>query len=109
MIEAIAICDSIGEHAPRLLTIRATNPKFVHQETLRHRLIYVEDMLRGDFDFSFSVSSARAIPFAKLLGEADDPDKMAKPVKWGVEQKGMSMGDELDEKNRARAVQIWEH
>jgi thymidylate synthase ThyX len=106
-IEAVAICDSIGQYSSRLLTIRATNPKFVHQETLRHRLIYIEDMLRGDFDFSFSVSSARAIPFAKLCEEAENPETMAKPVKWGAEQRGMSMGDELEDSARKQAEQIW--
>jgi hypothetical protein len=95
MIEAKVIADSIGEQSPRLLTIRATNPKFIHQETLRHRLIYIEDQLRGDFDFSFSVSSSRAIPFTKMLAEARDPGQRARPVKWGAEQRGMSMGDEL--------------
>lgn len=35
MIEAKVICDSIGEHSPRLLTLRVIAPKFIHQETLR--------------------------------------------------------------------------
>lgn len=95
MIEAKVIKDSIGRQSPRFLTIRATNPKFIHQESLRHRLIYVEDALRGDFDFSFSVSSARAIPTNKLWDEVADPHKRAAPVKWGAEKKGMSPGDEL--------------
>jgi hypothetical protein len=94
-IVAEKITDSIGSHSPRLLTIRATNPKFIHQETLRHRMIYILDALRSDPDFSFSVSSARAIPFHKLLEEVRSYDLRAKPVKWGTEQKGMSPGDEL--------------
>lgn len=106
MIEAKVICDSIGEHSPRLLTIRATNPKFIHQETLRHRTIYIEDMLRGDYDFSFSVSSARAIPFPRLLKEVLDPADRAKPVKWGAEQKGMLPGDEIT--NPKEAERIWD-
>ena len=97
MIEAKMIADSIGQHSPRLLTIRAVSPKFIHQETLRHRLIYIEDALRGDPDFSFSVSSARAIPFKKLLEEVRSDELRAVPVKWGAEQKGMSPGDELDD------------
>jgi len=104
-IEAKVICDSIGKHSPRLLTIRATNPKFIHQETLRHRTIYIEDALRGDYDFSFSVSSARAIPFPKLLEEAMNPSTNAKPVKWGAEQKGMSPGDEVTDIESA--IRIW--
>jgi thymidylate synthase ThyX len=105
---ARAICDSIGEHSPRLLTIRATNPKFIHQETLRHRIIYIEDALRGDFDFSFSVSSARAIPFRLLLDEVKDDDRRAKPVKWGAEQKGMSPDPaDVEDAIQAEAEQIW--
>lgn len=98
-ITAKAIADSIGptpDHT-RLLTILGRAPKFIHQETLRHRLIYIEDQLRGDWDFSFSVSSARAIPFQKLLEEAKDPSRQARPVIWGTEQKGMSPGEEISD------------
>lgn len=97
MTEAKAICDSIGEHSPRLLAIRAVAPKFIHQETLRHRLIYIEDALRGDYDFSLSVSSSRAIPFQKMLMEVRDPHRAAKPVLWGKAQRGMSPGEEIDD------------
>lgn len=109
MIEAKVICDSIGEHSPRLFTVRATNPKFIHQETLRHRTIYIEDMLRGDYDFSLSVSSARAIPFPKLLAEVSNPNTMAKPSKWTSEQKGMSGGDELSPEVQRKAEGLWEN
>src|SRR4051812_16362249 len=101
MQSAKAVCDSIGEKSPRLHTQLWRYPKFVHQESLRHRLIYFEDQLRGDFDFSFSVSSSRAIPFKKLLEEVRSNELRAKPVKWGREQKGMTPGDEL---SRARPV-----
>jgi thymidylate synthase ThyX len=96
-IVAEKITDSIGSHSPRCLTIRTTSPKFIHQETLRHRMIYIEDALRGDPDFSFSVSSARAIPFKKLLEEVRSDELRAAPVKWGAEQKGMSPGDEISD------------
>jgi thymidylate synthase ThyX len=99
-IIAEKITDSIGSHSPRCLTIRTTSPKFIHQETLRHRMIYIEDALRGDPDFSFSVSSARAIPFRKLVDEVRSDHIRAAPVKWGAEQKGMSPGDELDDTNK---------
>lgn len=108
MIEARTICDSIGGHSPRLLTLRCVAPKFCHQETLRHRLIYIEDALRGDPDFSFSVSSARAIPFARLLEEVRDPARRAMPVKWGAEKRGMSMGGELDADKCAYAEELWD-
>jgi thymidylate synthase ThyX len=97
MILAKAECDSIGPSSDysRLFTVKARSPKFTHQETLRHRLIYIEDALSGDPDWSFSVSSARAIPFKTLLEEVRSSELRAKPVKWGTEQKGMSPGDEL--------------
>lgn len=121
MIEATVICDSISEHSPRLVTMFWRYPKFVHQESLRHRKIYFEDQLRGDFDFSFSVSSARAIPFEILLKEVRSDTLRAEPVKWGTEQKGMSPGDELPDENpktgsigdvygltpREKAITIW--
>lgn len=82
-IEAKIICDSIGEHSPRLVTMLVRYPKFVHSEHLRHR------------SFSFSVSSSRAIPVAKNLEEVRSDDLRAAPVWWGREQKGMQSGEEL--------------
>lgn len=108
MINVEVITNSIGNHSPRLFTCRATSPKFVHQDTLRHRLVYIEDALRGDPDFSFSVSSARAIPFAKLLHEAGDPDTMAKPVVFGSEQKGMMMVEDVSRELAEERKMIWE-
>ncbi len=93
-VEAKSICDSINLQGSRLLTMLQIYPKFLHQESLRHRTLYIQDCLY-DPDFSFSVSSARAIPFAKLLAEVRDPNLRAKPEVWGSEQKGMSPGDEL--------------
>lgn len=107
MIEVQKISDSIGQHAPRLLTVRAISPKFVHQETLRHRLIYIEDALRGDPDFSFSVSSARAIPFHVLLKEVTDTTLQAKPVGWFLEQKGMVPGGEVSSEVADDCDDIW--
>ncbi len=103
MIEAPVICDSINPQGSRLHTQRWTGPKFIHQESLRHRAIYFLDFLHAEFDadFSFSVSSSRAIPFERLATEASDPALMAKPVHWGAAQKGMSPTDEeVDNQNR---------
>ncbi len=96
MIEAPIICDSVNPQGSRLHTQRWTYPKFIHQESLRHRAIYFLDFLRAEFDadFSFSVSSSRAIPFERLAAEASDPKLMAKPVRWGMAQKGMSPTEE---------------
>jgi hypothetical protein len=80
-------------------------PKFLHQESLRHRRLYIHDRLY-DPDFSFSVSSARAIPFIKLIEEVESDALRAAPLFWGAEQKGMSPGDELDEEAK-QVAQLW--
>lgn len=101
MIEAQVVCDSIAQ-ASRLHTQRWTYPKFVHQESLRHRQIYFMDFLQAEFDadFSFSVSSSRAIPSRRLIEEARSNGLRAEPVSWGAEQKGMSPGEELDDERK---------
>lgn len=93
-VEAKEILCSINPQNSKLTTMFWRYPKFLHQESLRHRTLYIHDCLY-DPDFSFSVSSARAIPFSKLLQEVRDPNLRAKPEIWGCEQKGMSPGDEL--------------
>lgn len=95
MIESKIICDSIGAHSPRLVTMLCKYPKFVHSEHLRHR------------SFSFSVSTSRAIPVAKNLEEVRSDDLRAAPVWWGREQKGMSSGEELDEGRLYWAKECW--
>jgi Thymidylate synthase complementing protein len=107
MIEAKVICDSITDHAPRLHTQLWRHPKFIHQEALRHRRLYFQDNLGFDPDFSFSVSSSRAIPFAKLLAEVRDDALRAAPVYWGAEQKGMSPGGELTGQDLYEAQETW--
>lgn len=112
-IEAVAICDSerSGPGAnTRLLTIRTRYPKMVHQESLRHRAIYIQDLLGtylADPDFSLSVSSSRAIPFRKMLEEVRSDELRAAPVFWGSEQKGMSPDAELLGEKLAEAKRIW--
>ena len=85
MIEAEVVCDSIGEHSPRLTTFRLRYPKFVHGELMTHRA------------FSRNASSSRAIPVSKNLEEVRSDELRAAPVWWGREQKGMQSGDELDD------------
>lgn len=85
MIEAKVICDSIGEHSPRLTTFLTRYPKFIHAEHMRHRT------------GSYCVSSSRAIPVAKNLEEVRSDELRASPVWWGKEQKGMQSGEELDD------------
>lgn len=45
--------------------------------------------LGWDPDFSYSVSSTRAVPFVKLLEECRNPALAAAPVHWGRAAKGM--------------------
>jgi thymidylate synthase ThyX len=99
MIKVETILDSTGpdERYTRLHTQHWRYPKHLHQETLRHRTLSIEDQLGFAPDFSFSVSSARAIPFAKLLEEVRSDELRAAPLYWGVEQKGMSPGGELSD------------
>lgn len=94
--EVTEILSSENPSGDRLWTALMRSPKFIHQETLRHRTLYIEDCLH-DPDFSFSVSSLRAIPFAKMLAEVRSDELRAAPVYWGAEQKGMSPGEELSD------------
>jgi len=105
MIKVEAICDSINPQGTRLITMLLKYPKFLHQETLRHRTLYIHDCLY-DPDFSFSVSSARAIPFSKLIDEVESDELRASPLVWGAEQRGMSPGDELDPEAK-QVAQLW--
>src|SRR5271154_5169424 len=84
-ITAKVICDSIGEHSPRLTTFQLRYPKFIHGEFMTHR------------KFSRNASSSRAIPVSKNLEEVRSDELRAAPVWWGREQKGMQSGDELDD------------
>lgn len=93
MIEVKSILGSVNPSGDRIWTVWTRYPKMVHQEDLRHRLFYT---LPGDLDFSWSVSSSRAIPFVKMLKEARSDELRAVPVEWRKEQKGMSGGEEID-------------
>lgn len=84
-INAGIVCDSIGEHSPRLTTFLTRYPKFIHAEHCRHRAM------------SLCVSSSRAVPVAKNLEEVRSEELRAGPVWWGREQKGMVAADELSD------------
>lgn len=108
MIEAKVILDSIGPTSDytRLHTQLWRYPKFVHQESLRHRRLIFTDW--QEQDFSFSVSSARAIPFKNLMAEVRNTEQRAKPVVWGSEQKGMLPGLELCGTTAIAAETVWD-
>lgn len=83
MIEAKVICDSVSPQGHRLTTFKLRYPRFIHAEFMTHRML------------SRNASSSRALPVAKLLEEAGDSGKMALPIKWGTEKRGMQSGDEI--------------
>lgn len=89
MIKVEILADSVNPKGRRLTTFLLTYPRFIHAELMTHRV------------FSRNAASSRAIPFRKLAGATyDEP---AWPEKWGLEQKGMNMGDEIAIPARAQA------
>lgn len=90
---ARVICDSIGAHGVRLVTVEATYPRFVHSELLTHRV------------FSRNSSSSRAIPIEKMIQSVIDDPVM--PVSWGRNQRGMQAGAELSGDELAAAQAAW--
>jgi thymidylate synthase ThyX len=94
-ITASVICDSIGEHSPRLTTFLTKYPKFVHAEHCRHRA------------FSLCVSSSRAIPSKRYLEIVRSDEERAEPAFWGAEQKGMSPGGKLEGFKLKEAERTW--
>jgi thymidylate synthase ThyX len=94
-IKAEVICDSIGEHSPRLTTFLTQYPKFVHAEHCRHR------------SHSFCVSSSRAIPSKRYLEIVRSDKERAEPASWGSEQKGMSPGAMLEGSAKMWAQKAW--
>lgn len=80
-VSAHIIADSTSADSPRMTTVLAIYPRFIHPEVLRHRPL------------SHSVSSSRAVPVKKMLGRVlRNP---AEPVEWGSNQPGMQAGAPL--------------
>lgn len=76
------ICDSIGEHAPRLSSILMYYPHVIHAELLTHRV------------FSRNAASSRAIPVKKMIQSVrDDPYW---PPKFYANEPGMQGRVELE-------------
>lgn len=76
------ICDSIGEHAPRLASMLMYYPHVIHNELLTHKV------------FSRNAASSRAIPVKKMI-EAVLADPYW-PPKWYRNQPGMQGTIELE-------------
>lgn len=94
MIEAKVICDSVNNKGNRLTTLQLKYPRFIHAEFMTHRV------------FSRNASSSRAIPF-KRCREAIEKGGIAEPVFWGKNQKGMQAFEELSEKDKDLAKEMW--
>jgi thymidylate synthase ThyX len=100
MIEVKVIADSIGisenilgVNGKRLITLQLKYPRFIHSEFMTHRM------------FSRNASSSRAIPVSKMREQVEtDP---AMPIHWGKNQPGMQANEELDEKHKAIAKDLW--
>lgn len=92
-ISAEIILDSISPIGCRLTTMKLRYPRFIHSEFMTHRV------------FSRNASSSRAVPVSKLI--ADIKSDMAMPVYWGLNQKGMQAGEELDSWNKHHSENQW--
>ncbi len=91
--EVKVIEDSISPAGKRLTTITGTYPRFIHSEIMTHR------------DRARNAASSRAIPWPKMSEMVSEHPVI--PIKWGMEQSGMQTGDEIPEKFRKLAEQIW--
>lgn len=87
------ILDSMAPCQKRLTTVEIRYPRFIHSEIMTHR------------DRARNAASSRAIPFPAMCERIDANPVV--PLKWGMEQGGMQTGDEIPEKMRPLAKQIW--
>lgn len=103
MFAAKVVADSIGYHDIRIVSVAATYPRFIHAELMTHRA------------FARNAASSRAIPFIKIGPDGKPVPNctfamlQANPVIpqfLGSEIKGMQAGDELDGRDRERAISV---
>jgi thymidylate synthase ThyX len=92
-ITATVIADSISPQGIRLITMQCRYPKYIHGETMTHRV------------FSRNASSSRAIPVSRLIQDIIDDPVM--PTSWGSNKRGMQAGDELPESAKRQAIACW--
>lgn len=96
MFKTEIIEDSISEAGVRLTTMQLVYPRYIHQETLTHRM------------FSRNASSSRAIPVAKAVDLA--LTEIVEPIRYGKNQKGMQASEEnLTGPELEKAREIWRH
>lgn len=93
MISVKIITDSIchGTFSPRLTTVVATYPRFIHSELLTHRV------------FSRNSASSRAIPIDKDIEQVSTTPAI--PIHWGANQRGMQAEGEITDKDTA--LEAW--
>lgn len=95
MITAEVVLDSVSPAGHRLTTFRVRCPRFIWDEVLTHRA------------FSRNASSFRAVPVAKMIAEARDPDRRATPEAWGLDRPGMTSDPVMDGVVEALARAWW--
>jgi thymidylate synthase ThyX len=87
------IADSISPAGVRVSTLEATFPRFILAEMNTHRV------------FSRNSASSRAIPPEKLIEKITlDPFV---PETFGKRVKGMGVGEDIDDQDRARSAWEW--
>lgn len=57
MQQAEIVCDSYGEHSPRLTTFRVRQFRFIHSEFLRHKMLPGERIapLPADYQYKWKL------------------------------------------------------
>lgn len=87
------IADSINKFGQRITTFELEYPRFVHSELMTHRL------------FSRNSASSRAVPTVSVLDSI--AKRIAMPVFWGKNQKGMQSYQELDSLQKSASKALW--
>lgn len=77
-----------------LSTLLLRYPRCIHAEFMTHRV------------FSRNAASSRAIPVEKLIKDVEENTFF--PIHWGVNQRGMQAGEQLDEDDRWAAAVEWQ-
>lgn len=92
-ITAKVLADSISKDNVRITTFRLHYPRFIHAEFMTHRL------------FSRNASSSRAIPVDQMIKQVLDTP--ARPISWGVNQRGMQSEKEFSAKESEIINKVW--
>lgn len=93
MYKAEILLDSINPAGSRLTTMRVTMPRFILAEFNTHRV------------FSRNAASSRAISIKRRIEQVEQNPVF--PLEWGLDQKGMSASNVLDQESAIDAVCEW--